>query len=198
MQTTINFIPIDYDYFDFNSNNYVKIIGRDEKGKRICIIDKFEPYLWAILKDKVNEKQIKEIQHKIEKLKVDKAGRQSEVIKTEIHNKKFLGEDVKAIKIFITNYKDAHAVADEIDFKEINKRRGYDVSLLTQYIIDRKIKPLTWYKIDGELLNNSEKFGGIDSFLEADIVLEVNKIEESNTQPQFKPKFLPMILKQTN
>ncbi|MEK6936308.1 MAG: DNA-directed DNA polymerase [Nanoarchaeota archaeon] len=190
MQTTLNFIPIDYDYFDFNSNNYVKIIGRDEKGKRICVIDKFEPYLWAILKQNIEEKKIKEIQNKIEKIKVDKAGRQSEVIKTEVHNKKFLGEDVKAIKIFITNYKDAHAVADEIDFKEIDKRRGYDVSLLTQYIIDRKIKPLNWYKIKGEVLNNSQEFGAIDSSLEVDTCIHINSIEELKSQQEFKPKIL--------
>ncbi|MFA7707743.1 MAG: DNA-directed DNA polymerase, partial [Candidatus Pacearchaeota archaeon] len=190
MQTTIDFIPIDYDYFDYNSKNYAKIIGRTDKGKKACIIDYFEPYFWAIFKPKTNENKIKQIQEKIEKIRVDKAGRQSEVIKTEIHNKKFLGEDVTAIKIFITNYKDAHAIADEITFKEIDKRRGYDLNYITQYIIERKLKPLTWHKINGEILNNSEKFGGIDNSLETDICIEVSSIEELKTQPQFNPKIL--------
>ncbi len=44
----INFIPIDYDYFDFEGKNYAKIIGRDDKGKRVCIIDSCPNYLWAI------------------------------------------------------------------------------------------------------------------------------------------------------
>ena len=48
-----NFIPIDYDYFDFNGKNYTKITGRDNKGKRICIVDTCPIYFWAILKDNV-------------------------------------------------------------------------------------------------------------------------------------------------
>jgi len=189
MQTTINFIPIDYDYFDFQEKNYVKIIGRLENNKKACIIDNFEPYFWAILKPKLKETKIKQIQEKIEKIKIENAGRQSKVIKTEIHNKKFLGKDIKAIKIFITNYKDAHAIADKIGMKEVDKRRGYDLNFITQYIIEKKLKPLNWYKINGEVLNNSEKFGGIDSALNTDIVLEVNKISEIEKQ-EFKPKIL--------
>ena len=52
------FIPIDYDYFDFNGRNYTKIIGRNEKGKRICVIDTCPAYLWAILKENLAQKQI--------------------------------------------------------------------------------------------------------------------------------------------
>ena len=51
----LNFIPLDYDYFDWQGRNYIKIVGRDSKGKRVCVIDSFEPYFWAILKDKVKE-----------------------------------------------------------------------------------------------------------------------------------------------
>jgi len=29
------FIPIDYDYFDWQGRNYTKIIGRNEKGQRM-------------------------------------------------------------------------------------------------------------------------------------------------------------------
>ena len=44
------FIPIDYDYFDFEGKNYTKIVGRDTNGKRVCVIDSCDVYLWAILK----------------------------------------------------------------------------------------------------------------------------------------------------
>ena len=147
MQTSITFIPIDYDYFDYQGKNYAKIIGRTDQDKKACLIDYFEPYFWAIFKPKVKDTKIKQIQEKIEKIKIENAGRQTKVIKTEIHDKNFLGKSVKAIKIFITNYKDAHAIADEIGMKEIDKRRGYDLNFITQYIIERKLKPLNWYKI---------------------------------------------------
>jgi DNA polymerase elongation subunit (family B) len=120
----INFIPIDYDYFDWQERNYVKVIGRLENGKKACIIDSFEPYFWAILKSKVKESRIKQIQDKIEKIKIEDKNRETRVVRTEVHEKNFLGKPVKAIKIFITNYKDAHAIADEIGMKEVDKRRG--------------------------------------------------------------------------
>src|SRR3989344_2697965 len=124
----LKFIPIDYDYFDWQGRNYAKIIGRDDKGKRVCIIDTCDIYFWAILKPGVSEKKIKEIQKKIERINVEKSSRESAVLKTELYDKKFLGKSVKAIKIFIPNYKDAHAIADKISFKEIDKRREYDLS----------------------------------------------------------------------
>ena len=38
----IKFIPIDYDYFDFEDKNYIRLIGKSESGKKICVIDSFE------------------------------------------------------------------------------------------------------------------------------------------------------------
>ena len=58
-----DFIPIDYDYFDLGSKNYIRIIGRNSKGKRICILDTCDVYLWAILKKGLKENKIKEIKH---------------------------------------------------------------------------------------------------------------------------------------
>ena len=64
----LKFTPLDYDYFDYEGKNYAKIIGRDEKRNRVCIIDEFKPYLWAIFKEGTEEKKIKQIQEKINKL----------------------------------------------------------------------------------------------------------------------------------
>ncbi len=191
METTINFIPLDYDYFDFNSRNFVKIIGRTSEGKRACIIDEFEPYFWAIFKENTPEKKIKEIQQKIEKIRIESESRTTKVEKTEICEKKFLGKDRKAIKIFITNYKDAHPVADQIDFPEIEFRREYDIPLITRHITEKNFIPLTWKKISGELLNNSQEFGGIDRGLEqVDVCIKAEKIEEIKQDIKFTPKIL--------
>ncbi len=189
MKTSFKFIPIDYDYFDFNGENYAKIIGRDGKGKRVCVIDKCDVYFWAILKDSVNEKKSKEICEKIEKIKIESKGRESRVLKTELHNKKFLGKDVQAIKVFVSNFKDSHALADKMGFKEIDKRREYDLGYVTKYIIDKKVKPLIWYDISGEVLNNSPEFGGIDKSMEFEVI-KVDKIKESEKQHDFKPRIL--------
>ena len=83
----IEFIPIDYDYFDFQGKTYAKIIGRSDKGKRICLIDNCDIYFWAILKENVSNKKISQITKKINAIKVEKAGRLSKVLKTELQDK---------------------------------------------------------------------------------------------------------------
>ncbi len=183
------FIPIDYDYFDFNGRNYAKVIGRDDTGKRVCIIDSCEVYFWAILKEGLNQKEIEKLQRKIEDIQLDVKGRKTKVEKTEVHNKKFLGKDVKAIKIFATNYKDLHDIAGELRMPEIEKRRGYDIGFISHYIIEKKLNPLQWYEIDGEVLNNSLEFGGIDSVLEVDLCIKVSSIKKLEKQ-NFSPKIL--------
>ena len=190
MQTTINFIPIDYDYFDYQGKNYVKIFGRTSEGKKACIIDSCPVYLWAILKPNIPERAIKKIQKLMENIKVEKSGRVSKILKTEIHNKNFLGKPVKAIKIFINNYKDAPEIVEQLGFKEIEKRREYDLGFITKYILEKKLKPLCWYEIKGELLNNSDEFGGIDSAIDIDICIKTENIQLLKTQPKFSPKIL--------
>jgi DNA polymerase I/DNA polymerase-2 len=184
----IEFIPIDYDYFDFEGRNYAKIIGRDKSGRRICIIDSCDVYFWAIMKDKLSEKAIQKVQEKIEKIHIDAKGRKTKVEKTEIHNKNFLGKGVKAIKIFATNYKDLHDIADELGMPEIEKRRGYDIGFISHYIIEKKINPLCWYEISGESIDNTGEFGGIAN-INVDLCIKVDSIVPLKKE-EFSPKIL--------
>ncbi|MDD5700131.1 MAG: DNA-directed DNA polymerase [Candidatus Nanoarchaeia archaeon] len=185
----LQFIPIDYDYFDFEGRNYAKLIGRDEKGKRVCVIDSCDVYFWAILKDKLSEKQTEKVKEKVEKIELDVKGRKTRVEKVELHNKKFLGRDVKALKVFATNYKDLHDIADKMGMDEIEKRRGYDLGFISHYIIEKKIVPLNWYEIEGEVLNNSIEFGGIDSVLNVDTCIKMHSAKELSRK-DFSPRVL--------
>ncbi len=189
MQTTINFIPIDYDYFDFQGKNYIKIIGRNEKNQKTCIIDTCDVYVWAIIKPEVKEKRIKQLQKKIETIQIKKPQRTTSVLKTELHKKNYLGKQYNAIKIFISNCKDASDIVEELDYKEIHKRREHDLGFITKYILEKKVKPLCWYKVEGEVLNNSEEFGGIDQALDLKLCLKTTSI-----QPLEKKEFKPRIL----
>ena len=187
METT--FIPIDYDYFDYNGKNYLKVYGRNEEGKRICLIDDFEPYLWAILKSGLSIKKISKVVDKIKKIELDSKGRHTKVEKVEVFDKNFLGKKVKALRISATNYKDLKDLADKLDYPEIEKRRGYDVSLVTNYIIEKKLNPLNWYKISGEVLTDL-KFGGIQEILDVDFVLRLNSKEEIKKDEKVNLKVL--------
>jgi len=182
------FIPLDYDYFDFQGRNYIRIIGRNEKGKRICLVDTCPIYLWAILEDNIKKKDIEKIIKKVEKIELNLKGRNTKVEKIEIHDKKILGRDVKALKIFATNYKDLHNIADNLNMKGIRKRRGYDLGFITHYIIEKKLKPLQWYKISTELLGEDD-FGGICKNLDVDICIKPNKNEEIDKE-EFSPRVL--------
>lgn len=189
----ITFIPLDYQTFDYNDRNYVQVFGRDEKGKKICIIDTCPVYIWAILKNKISKKELSDLIEEIDKISLDQKSRKTKVERIEIHDKKFLGKPVEALKIFATNYKDLHDLADKLDFEEIEKRRGYDLGFISHYIIEKKLNPLEWYEIEGEMLHNSEKYGGIDSTLEVDFCIELKslkKIPEENNKTKFTPKIL--------
>ncbi len=183
------FIPVDYDYFDWQGRNYAKVTGRDDKGRRVCVIDSCDVYLWVILKDNLKENKVKRLISKIEKVRLNVKGRETKVERVEVHQKKFLGKPVQALKIFATNFKDLHDIADKLGMPEITHRRGYDIGYVTHYIIEKKLKPLCWYEIHGELLNNSQEFGGIDMSLDVELCIKVDEIKESDKR-EFKPKIL--------
>lgn len=185
----IEFIPIDYSYFDFKGKNNALIFGRDPKGNRICVIDKCPVYLWAILKDKTSRSKITKLIEKIKKIEIEKAGRKTKIEKVEIQNKKFMGEEVKALKIFAPNYKDLQDIADHLGEKEIEKRRGHDLGYVTHYIIEKKLTPLRWYKVSGEMLNGSMEFGGVDNALDVDFAIKAESFKEIK-EKEFTPKVL--------
>ncbi|MFH1503242.1 MAG: DNA-directed DNA polymerase [Candidatus Diapherotrites archaeon] len=187
MKTT--FIPLDYTCFDWQGRNYVKIIGRDDKGKRVCVIDSCPVYMWAILKNNLKQNKIDALIKKIKTIKLDLKGRQTKVEGVELHDKNFLDKPVKALKIFATNYKDLHDVADKIVFPEIEKRRGYDLGFITHYIIEKKINPLGGYEIEGEVLDNSQDYGGIGSVIDADLCIKLEKSKKIEDK-----KFVPKVL----
>ncbi len=184
-----SFIPIDYDYFDWKGKNYAKLVGRNEKGEKICLIDSCPAYLWAILKENLKQPKINQIIGKIKTITISSKQRKTKIEKIEIKDKNFLGKKVKALKIYATNYKDLHEIASNLKFPEIENRRGYDLGFITHYIIEKQLLPLQWYEVSGELLNNSHEFGGIDMALNVSQCIkakEINPIKEK----QFSPNIL--------
>lgn len=172
----ISFIPLDYDYFEINDDLYIKIYGRTKNGESCCLIDKYDYYFYILSSspDKIIEK-IKEI---------------PEVKKVEIVKKKFLEKSVDAIKIYCKHTK-THDIKEKIKkFDPEIKSKERDISVISKYIIDKKIKPLFFYKIEIEVLGK-EDFYGISQNLEVDIVGIIKKIELEK-EFDFKPKTLAL------
>ena len=182
-------MPIDYDYFDWQGRNYVRIVGRTSDGKRALIVDSCDVYFWVVMKANVSEKKIERISEKIEGIVVKGKVRDGKVLRTEVLDKKFLGESVRAIKVYVSNFKDAHDIASEIDFLGVDKRREYDIGFVSRYIRERKVRPMEWYSVEGESLSGSVEFGGIGE-VDVDVCLKVEEIDELNLKREYKPKIL--------
>ena len=181
------FVPVDYSYFDFDGANYIRMIGRTEKGKKVCVVDSYEPNFYVILKKGAKPDKVLK---KLEKIEIEKASRISKVLKTEVLNKKFLGKDIKAIRIFVTNHKDAHDIASEIgDMEEIIARREYDIPIVTKYIKEKGVNPLTWYSVESDTLGVDD-FGGIADAFDVEVCVRAKKISKLKTEKKFEPRIL--------
>ncbi len=169
------FMPLDYDYLTIDNKAYVRIFGKTPKGN-CCVIDKPINYFYVLSKKVENKEFLK----RIKKI--------NNVRKAEIVEKKFKGRHVKAIKIF-SDYKDMKEISSKV--KKIDeKRKTYerDISLITKYIINKKLKPLIWSEIQGSVLSPQD-LNGLPSSLETDFVIKLEKINKTK-QKKFKPKVL--------
>ncbi len=185
-----DFIPVDYSYFDYDGKNYIKIIGRTKHKTQICLIDDYSPNFWLILKENSQKEEIDKLIEKIKKITIEKNIRNTEITDIQIHTKKFLEKEVKAIQIFATNHKDLHEIASEIGDSEIIKhRREYDINILSKYIMEKQLNPLTWYTIEATPLT-TEDFGGIINVIDLEATFRLDNFKESKEQHEFKPKVL--------
>ncbi|MFA5020080.1 MAG: DNA-directed DNA polymerase [Candidatus Pacearchaeota archaeon] len=178
----LDFIPLDYSYFEFNKKDYVRIIGRTYSGKKICLIDNYSSYFYVILKPKLDEEKVKHLIKKIKKL--------SGVVEIRPEDKNFMGEKIKALKITVENHSEINKVSEKIKSPEIDKIREHDISSITRYILEKNLTPLTWHKITGEAIDNSNEFGGISSKLHVDLTVKIKTSEIKNEQKEFIPKIL--------
>ena len=180
------FLPIDYDSFDYDGKDHIKIFGRNGEGKRICIIDTAPNYLWAILKEGITKKMIDSLIKDISKIYIQTKDRTSKIEKVEVHEKKFLDKKVKALKIFVTNHKDLQKVAGELDSPLIDKRRGFDLTFKTNYIIEKKFSPMDWYEIEGEEITE-EDYDFIKEGLEVDLTLKLKSHKKIEKEIEIRP-----------
>lgn len=166
------FIPIDYSSLKINEKQYIKVYGRDEKNRRICLIDRYEPFLWLLLNTD-NSKKIEEIKERIEK----DFSKKFELKRIEIHKKNFLGEEVHALKISAKNYDLMKDFSQTIQRQKLGRVRGDDLNMITQYIMERHLNPTSWHEIQGETINQNPEFGGIEEELDVDLVISPEKIQ---------------------
>ena len=187
MEKNIEFVPVDYDYFDFEGKNYVKMIGRDREGRKVCVVDSYEANFYLILREGYDGERVID---KIKDIEVKKGGRVSKVLRTEIVKKKFLGRNVKAIRVWVSNHKDLHEFASAIgDMEEVDFRREWDIPLVTKYIKEKKVEPLQHYRVEGSMVDGRWSMVGLDK-LDLDYCIIAEKIKPVENEKDFIPKIM--------
>lgn len=144
----IKFYPIDIDEKDG-----VRLFGRTEDGKDIIVLDKSqESYFYIIPEKEIN---LDKFVDKIKDVEIEDNGIYYTIEKVVIVDKKYLGNDVKAIKVIVDKPASIMIIKDELKkLPEVSEKLEYDIPFYRKYLIDKDITPLTLCEVNGELREN--------------------------------------------
>ena len=184
MEKKIEFVPVEYDYFDFKGRSFIRIIGRDSGGRKVCVVDSYEANFYLILRDGYDGERVVD---KIKDVEVEKGGRVSKVLKCEVMDKHFLGEKRKVIRVWISNHKDAAEMVSALgDLEEVDFRREFDLGIITKYIKEKKVDPLVWQNVETGKHDAIRVVEGLD----VEEVYFAEKITPLENGKEFVPKIL--------
>ncbi|MEK6862902.1 MAG: DNA-directed DNA polymerase [Nanoarchaeota archaeon] len=139
----ISFYPIDV---DFNTQGIIRIFGTTIDSKKICVYDEsLKPYFW-VFNDNIDKTK-----KKIDNLMLDE---DFQILNTSIHDKNYLGKEVKAIKVEVNNIKALKIIAKELKQSGLEVKED-DINFAKRYLIDKEITPLTLSEVFGELIKDS-------------------------------------------
>src|SRR3989338_256988 len=153
MPEKIRFFPVELTYRIENDRAVIHIFGRTEKNEQTCVIDdNFEPYFYVV------PKKGKDVQEKLEKIRVEREKEISAVTRTETIQKKFLGRDVEAIKVYTRLPRDVPIIRETIkDLDIIESANEYDIQFRIRYLIDKNITPLTLTEAEGDFVSQRSR-----------------------------------------
>ena len=175
MVEKIQFFPLDVSYKVINNKPVIHLFGATTEGKQILVLDdSFEPYFYVIPKKGID------LSEKLAKIAVEKEGRIARVTRTETVDKKYLGNDVQAIKVYTKLPRDVPIIRDVIkEWEIIEGIYEYDIMFSKRYLIDKNIVPLTLYEVVAEPYTIKSKVP----------VFKASKIEQISTET-IKPRIL--------
>jgi len=181
----LEFYPLDVDYIDDpgrGGKGIIRIFGITADGKRVCALDdSFNHYFWVIPEEKSLASGISK---KILELKVKEERRIAYATDAEIKKKKYLANEVDAIKVEVNNPKDIHILRERIirmPGVDKDKILEIDIPFYRRYLIDKKISPLILCEVEGE---------EVESNYTVDCVLKVKKLKQREGELIKEPKML--------
>ncbi|HLC65248.1 MAG TPA: DNA-directed DNA polymerase [Candidatus Nanoarchaeia archaeon] len=142
----IRFFPFDVTYRIVDDKAVIHLYGRTADGNDICIIDdNFRPYFYVFSGD------LEKAKLKIEQLKVERERIVAFVTGSEIVKKRYMGKDVKALKVY-TNIPGAVPIIKDTvrQWSFIDSVHEYDILFGRRYLIDKGIIPFLSYEVEGD------------------------------------------------
>ncbi len=141
----LKFYPIDIAYKTEGLKPIIELYGRGSEGgelRRLCVRHTgFQPYFWVIPKGNPEETAEQLLQLKADAPDFIVAG-------TEIHSKRYIGSEIKAVKVIV------NIPAAVPDLREKAKSFGTvleaDIPFTKRFLIDKRVLPLALYKTEAE------------------------------------------------
>lgn len=181
------FIPVDIDYIDVNDKNVIRMFGRTKEGKRCCVIDKCDDYFWVFPRKNTNFEDFAE---KIKAVELSHAGRFAKVVDVKIKDKNYMGKNVRALQVFVSNHKDISAVVEVVKrMPETSEKKEIDFNFITRYLIDKGIVPLALHSVEGREIEKQE-LEAMKMNLDVDFAIEASSVKTIDKNRVFKPKIL--------
>jgi len=128
--------------------------GRTEKGEKAKVIDSsFSPYFYAEYRDGLEDSQVEDLMRKISELNLE--GSKPVEVSRETGN--YLGKEKHLIRITLPKNPDITRFRDQLkEWPEIKSKYEHSMSLRRRYLVDRKIKPMSWVYVEGNASAGSE------------------------------------------
>ncbi len=141
----IDFLFLDSSYEIIGREPVVILWGINGNGERVVVFDKdFRPYFYALVSHSF-ENRVNDIVSKIRGLSKPK----SPIMSIDVVNKRFFGKPRKALKIKTVVPEAVREYREEIrKMSEVEDVLEADIRFAMRYIIDKRLFPFGWYRME--------------------------------------------------
>jgi len=156
----------------------VRLWGNTDDGKSVVVLDRaFIPYFYVQYEKGLSKTDLRLLKNRIMDLEIE--GKKP--VKVEELNKKYLGQPLKLLRVFVDLPVDVPKFRDLLkDWKDIGGEYEYGISFYRRYMIDKGLVPMECVEVEGKKV----KGAGIKT----DVVVEAGGVKhsEGNGYPDLK------------
>lgn len=165
--TKISFYPLDIEYKIVGERTIIRLYGKTQDGKQICVQDSnFEPYFYVY----ADKRTAEAVADKLKTVSVEKHERRVIITRTEIVEKRYFGDKIRIVKAYTKFPQDISIIKNKIkdDFQIFES----DIIFTRRYLIDKGIVPLVLTDVEGEFINQKSRVS----------VMNVDSIQQTSTE----------------